>query len=536
MSDTNDARRGITRRELLKGGLAASAYALLGSRVPALAGGLNRPKNVLFLMTDEHNIRAMSYMGHRFALTPNLDRLVRGGVTFTNAYCAHPVCTASRASLHTGMWPQTHHQHQNVGDPDPDPSKGLSADTTLMASVFHDNKFKTYHHGKWHIGDVTRHPCYNWNPRLHGYNAEYGAYMTDYNKKHPVPSDLPPGGRTDVGPRWCLYGWPLYETPKMRGFDENNTDWYSSGRWAIPAEAHETTFLTDQVICDLNECGKQPYMITWSDYGPHGPHNCPSPYYEMTDPAQIELPTNLDRPDYYAKDPSCAAYDKMGIENTREYLRCYYGLIRLIDDQIGRILKELEKRGELDDTLIVFTADHGDMCGAHKTTGGKAIWAFYDEITRVPLIMHWPKGIRGGRKVNTLVNGVDVMPTILDYSGLSIPNQCEGKSLRQFIDGREDMNRAAFCEGTNPATGLLRRMVRTQDWKLWIYCQGNPESSKWPQTRPMALYHISEDPGEERNLASDPAYAKVRKELVDRIISWMEDIKDPWLDRLPDLA
>jgi arylsulfatase A-like enzyme len=128
------------------------------------------------------------------------------------------------------------------------------------------------------------------------------------------------------------------------------------------------------------------------------------------------------------------------------------------------------------------------------------------------------------------------MPTILDYAGLPIPSQCQGESLRKFVDGREDMDRAAFCEGTHPTGGILRRMVRTQEWKLWIFCQGNPEKPTWPQKRPMELYHISEDPGEEHNLAEDPAYAKVRKEMVDRMISWMKDIKDPWIDKLPKLA
>jgi len=537
MIDGDDAARGITRRDLLKGSLAASACALLGSHDPALAGQSKRPRNVLLLMTDEHNIRAMSHMGSRFALTPNLDRLARGGVTFANACCSHPVCTASRASLHTGMWPQTHGVHLNVGIPESDPALGLQPDSVLMGSVFRRSGYETYHHGKWHIGNVRRHACYNWSPRNNCFPTDdYVPYMMKYNSKHPVPADLPPGGRTSVGPQWCLFGWPLYEIPKMREFVDKHPNLYSAGRWMIPLEAHHTTFITDQVMQSLKERGDKPFMVTWSDPGPHGPHNCPDPYYDRTDPSKIELPKNLDRPDYYKGDPSCVAYDGMGEEGIREYLRCYYGMTMLIDDQIGRIVKELERTDELDDTLIVFTADHGDMCGAHRTAGGKAIWGFYDEITRVPLIMHWPKGIRGGRKVETLVNGVDVMPTILDYAGLAVPDQCQGESLRRFVDGREDTDRAAFCEATHPGQQIARRMVRTHDWKLWIFCQAKPGQEKYVEARPTALYHISEDPGEEHNLADDPAYAKARKEMTDRMLSWMKDVKDPWLDKLPKLA
>lgn len=528
---------GLTRRDFLKQSAAVGFTLALGSGValPHADAGIPKPKNVLFLMTDEYNMRAMSCVGHRFAQTPNLDRLARGGVLFENAYCAYPVCTASRASLHTGMWPHRHGSHLNVGDPDADPQKGLSPETVLMASAFYDRGFKTYHHGKWHIGDITRHPCYNWNPRLKGHPQEYAASMVDYNKKHPIPSDLPPGGRTENTKLWCLYGWPLYETPKMREFDNSHPDFYTAGHWAIPSEAHETSFITNQLMEDLSECGKQPYMITWSDYGPHGPHNCPTPYYERIDPTKIELPKNLDRPRCYDKDPSCAAYDDMGEENIREYLRCYYGLIMQIDDQIGRILRELETRGELDDTMIVFTADHGDMCGAHKTAGGKAIWAFYDEVANVPLIIHWPRGIRGGRKVKTLVNGVDVMPTILDYAGLPIPTQCQGESLRKIIDGKEDMSRTAYCEATHPTAQVIRRMIRTQEWKLWFYYDNWTKDKSWREGRPPAMYNIAQDPGEERNLADDPKYAADRKKLIDQLLGWMESNNDPWLKKLPEM-
>jgi arylsulfatase A-like enzyme len=225
----------------------------------------------------------------------------------------------------------------------------------------------------------------------------------------------------------------------------------------------------------------------------------------------------------------------MGEEGVREYLRCYYALIQKIDDQIGRILKRLQERGELDDTLIVFTADHGDMGGAHRAAGGKAIWAFYDEIVRVPLVMFWPRGIRGGRRVKTLVGNVDIMPTVLDYAGLPLPKQCQGESLRRFIDGQEDLGRPAFCEATHPQAVAVRRMIQTREWKLWFHYQGAPQRIPLPEVRPMALYHVSVDPGEEHNLAADPRYADVRRQLVERLVRWMKATHDPWLKYLPPL-
>jgi arylsulfatase A-like enzyme len=119
-----------------------------------------RPKNVLLLMTDEYRAGCFSFLGHPSARTPNLARLAKGGVVFDRALCAYPVCTASRGALHSGMWPHKSGVNLNV-DPDPDPSAGLPADTVLLATVFHDAGYETYHHGKWHIGDVKRHACYN---------------------------------------------------------------------------------------------------------------------------------------------------------------------------------------------------------------------------------------------------------------------------------------------------------------------------------------------------------------------------------------
>jgi arylsulfatase A-like enzyme len=496
---------------------------------PAATPAPPRPKNVLLIMCDEYHAQAFSFLGHPSVRTPNLDRLAGGGAVFENAVCAYPVCSASRGALHTGRWPHATGVHLNVDpDPNPDPSVGLRADATLMASGFHDHDYQTYHHGKWHIGDVTRHACYNWNPQAKSFpRGDYLPALARYSRTHRLPAGLP----ADLHTYW---GWPVFETPRMRTFHElHPTLPYMAGRWTLPSEMDPTTFITNQALADIEACGGKPWMITWSEPGPHGPHLVQDPYYSRVDPARIVLPANTARPACLAGDPSCQAYDLMGEEGVREYLRCYTALIMKIDDQIGRILEKLRQTNELDDTLIVFTADHGDMCGSHQAAGGKAVWAFYDEIVRVPLLMHWPKGIRGGRRVKTLVNNVDLMPTLLDYAGLPVPEHCQGRSLRPLIDGAEDLARPAFCEATHPTAVAVRRMIRTQEWKLWIHDQGLPPQRPLPEARPMALYHLAEDPGEERNLAADARYAGVRRQLLDRLVEWMKATQDPWLDYVP---
>jgi len=528
----------LSRRAFIKNSSAAAVASALAAFGEATNTTGLRPKNVLFLMTDEHNIRHLSANGHTQALTPHLDRLMRGGVYFENALCSYPVCTPSRGTLHTGMWPHTHGQDLNVNDAKhtgptiPGGIRGgLKADTHLLATSFHEQGFACYHEGKWHLGDVRRHACYNWNSRARSDDLSYRPMLREWLKAHHPAADLPPGRWHEIG------GWPIYALPGMEKFKATGLP-YVAGRTSLPLNMDYSAYYTDRALADLQECGPRPFMLTWSDPGPHGPHVVPEPYYSAVDPAALPMPTNLFRPAECTSDPSCQSYDKllefMGAAGLREYQRCYCGLVRKIDDQIGRLLAELERRGDLDDTLIVFTADHGDMCCSHRTAGGKAIWEHYDEIVRVPLIFHWPRGIKGGRRLRTHAEGVDVMPTILDYMGLAIPVQCQGRSLRNYMEGHEDLERPAFCEASHPEANLVRRMIRSHEWALWFYCQGTP-GKPFAERRPMALYDLVADPGEEHNLAAEAHYADVRKKLIGRIMGHMEESRDPWLKHMPFL-
>lgn len=533
------ANRSFSRRGFLQRAAGASAALALprgasASPDDAVESGDApvRPRNVLIFMVDEHNADYLSHMGHRHALTPNLDALANNGVFFENALCAYPVCTASRGAMHTGMWPHTSGMHLNVNpDPCPDLSRGLHPDTTLLGTVFHEHGYRAYHHGKWHMGDVKRHACYNWNPNLGSFAKENLApAITEYHRTHGKPEKMPEGARE-------MWGFPFYEIPVMRKFIEEHPGLpYAAGRLEIPENLTWTGFITDQTLDTLDRVGDRPFMLTWSDPGPHGPHTLTEPYYSRIDPAEIDYPANLTRPEVYKNDPSCRSYDYMGEEGVREYLRCYSGRIQRIDRHIGRVIERLKEKGEFEDTLIVFIADHGDMCGSHRTAGGKAIWSFYDEIVRVPFFMHWPRGIQAGRRVKTFVNGTDLMPTLLDYAGLPVPEQCQGISLRRFIEGEEDLDRRGFCEATHPTAAAVRRMIATHDFRLWLYYAGPLSQNTFTEFRPTCLYRTSEDPGEEHNLAEDPAYAGVRRNLTAELLDWMRETGDPWLERLPKLV
>ena len=528
---------GMTRRDFLRATGGISAGILLTGPAAAAqavgAGAKRRPRNVLMLMTDQHHPGVLGFLGHPHVRTPNLDRLAREGVYFDNACPAYPFCTPARAAIVTGVWPHVRGPHVNVGLPDRDPEQGLRTDEVMTESLLHERRFKTIQHGKWHLGGLGRHACYNWKKDIYNFYREYDKVIKAYNAAHPV--NVPPGQEE-------LYGWPLYMTEachrghlkyqaaqKKAGRRGQKTSLI--GREALPLELDKTVWMTDAFVRDLGKYGRDPFMMTWSAGPPHAFWAVADPYYSQPDFDKIKLPANQSRPDYLKGYNGCRLFDAMGAEGAREYLRCYYGLVNLVDAQVGRILDKLKAMGQLDDTLIVFVSDHGDMNGAHRTIG-KGVGTMYDEICRVPMLMWWPKGIKAGRRVKTHVNHVDIMPTILDYMGVPIPDHVQGETLRPFIEGKEDLNRAGFCERTYPDSVMVARMIRTQEWKLAFRVGGKEKLKlRWP----VEMFHISEDPGEEKNVSAKADFAKVRKDLVDRLVAWMEDTKDPWAKKIPKL-
>lgn len=525
----------MQRRAFLKQSAAVSIGAIAASCSPEMSkpGSASKlkPRNVLILMTDQQHPGALSCLGHPHIKTPNIDRLAEEGVLFENACCAAPVCTASRCGLHTGQYPHLKGPNLNCGAPETDPATGVQPDTPLLATYFHENGYRTCHHGKWHLGDIKRHSAWNWNSRAENYFIAYDKFLSKCEKKWEVTA---PEGDAE------LFGWPLYMTDACKKAYHNAEELIKGhpaptfmciGRTSLPLEYDRTTFATDCLLDDFNKYGRDPFMMVWSVVPPHAEWLVQDPYYSMVDINKLELPTNMTRPKHYEQSFACKLFDLLGEEGVREYLRCYYAQVMQVDDQVGRIIDKLEHMGQLDDTLIVFTSDHGDMNGSHKAVG-KGFQAYYDEIVKVPLIIRWPKGIKPGRKVKTIVNNVDVMPTLLDYAGLEIPSDCHGQSLRSFIDGKEDMQRAGYCERTHPELEIAERMIRTHQWKLSF--------SYWTKTgtefRPPELYDLSADPTEQTNIASDSKYEPVKQKLLKRLTGWMEDTNDPWLKRLPKLV
>lgn len=526
--------RGISRREFLaKTGAAAVGLPLLHSHAaraddkatrPDQSSGAVRP-NVLVIMCDQLSTHALSCYGGAVE-TPNIDRIASGGVLFNNATCPTPVCSPSRASFVTGLYPHTHGITMNIAN-----VNGIGDDEVTTDKLLHDSGYDTYHCGKWHLENKKKLPSYY--PESYRYDYEWRqdmqkqfdeirkgdpwTYMDHYGLILPVeiePSYLKLA--QSVAPKWKgVAPGPFYELAlKM-------------GRLKLEHKQHPDVCVVDRTIAKLASLkGDKPFSMTCSIQAPHDPNVIQSPYYEMFDPKKLELPANRDVREARFDDrewrcPARKIVADLGEPGVREFTRIYYATVKMIDDEVGRLLDALDKAGRAADTIVIFTADHGDMLGGHGMVT-KSTDAFYDEIVRIPLVIRYPNGIKPGESTAP-VCVTDVMPTVLELTGQKIPSNVQGLSLaslmqkkpsavdsRQFTFSERVANNPDHSRKVAPGTAASF-MIRGQGWKYARFYNHDEH-----------LFNIGEDPQETKNLAQDTKHAEKRKWLSSELDTWLE--------------
>lgn len=527
-----------TRRDFLKqAGKTLSTWAGLSVFPGALsaqpsAGKQDKP-NVLILMCDQLNAGVLGCYGGP-VLTPNIDRLARNGVLFTNAICTTPYCCPSRASLVTGLYPHQHGVVINIPY-----CRGLNEKDVTTEKLLHEAGYATRHAGQWHLEesghDSTATAVLSYYPDMYRIHVEYkqqfkkmwdeircgspDGYMNYYGL--PLPVEVSPAvreARAKLGNRW--------EKEKNGGvFTELIT---KMGRLTLPLDHHLDVCVATHSIRQLNSLPKdKPFMATCSFVSPHDPSVVPLPYYEMYAPDRLRLPENYNvNEKRYEKDWSRKIVVDLGEPVLREFLRIYYALIRLVDDQVGRVLKALDETGQADKTIVIFTADHGDMAGGHGMLY-KATNSFYDEIMRVPLIIRYPRRLKPHR-TELAADNTCIMPTILELTGQPIPGHVAGHSLVPYLTGQFTPAQApayAFCErgiSITPMGSLKPKdyCIRGQGWKYMRFSDGAE-----------FLYHLARDPGETKNLAGQTTHQSIQTELSDRIDKWLRSTRLPSSDR-----
>ncbi len=421
--------------------------------------------NLLFLMSDQHTARLMGCAGASFVRTPNMDRLAANGVRFSNAYCAHPHCVPSRAAMMTGL--QTH-KIPCFAHPAPFPSE-----LPTWAHLLRQAGYHTVLNGKMHfVGPDQLHGFHeHWNERA----CQIGGFRWGEEKPDPT-----------TGRRYWIdlhfEGDPVYEK-RM---------------------AQETAIRRDAIAFLKDAPRDRPWCHVASFGGPHYPQIITRALFDSYADAAIPEPASgpeglHPRHRHWHR---CWGFDRLSAEDNRSGRQAYLAMITQVDAWLGDIVEALKASGQADNTIIVYTADHGEMWAEHGLWGKQV---FFEESAAVPLIVSAPAlGFRTGAVVDTPVSHLDLYPTLRDWCGIRNWNPpLDGRSLDVVM--REDNplpDRPVFAEYDGADTKGPERMVRYRNLKLNYY-----------HKQGMELFDLATDPGELNNRAEDPAYAAARAEL-----------------------
>lgn len=492
-----DRHRDMGRRFLWAATVGALLLAVRspgGDMSSAKAADSVRP-NILFVFADDQCYDTINALGNTEVRTPNLDRLAREGVTFTNTYnmgsWTGAVCVASRTMLNTGrfLW-----RARSANLPE------ISSRKQTWSQLLRIAGYETYMTGKWHVSGLKTQEIFD-----HVVNERPGMpNQTDEGYNRPVE------GQPD---KWSP------SDPKFVGF------WKGGKHWSEVLADDATSFLRRAAERD------QPFFMYLAFNAPHDPRQSPQRFVDMYPQQRIAVPRNF-LPEYpYKQEIGCyqtRRVTKQGKTTIRwqrdehlapwprtEYAvrvnrQEYYAIITHMDEQIGRILDALDRTGKRDNTYIIFTADHGLACGQHGLMGKQNM---YEHSMRPPMIVVGP-GVPGGQQRNAPVYLQDAMPTTLELAGIDKPNYVEFHSLLPHI---RDPQRSSVYDAIYGAYQTdLQRMVRVGDWKLIVY----------PRAKVVRLFDLRADPAEMDDLARDPQQKDRIRSLFEELLRLQEQMDD----------
>ncbi len=453
MSNKNKTNRadGINRREFIKigsGGALLLAGGSLG--INAFASPKNSTPNILLIITDQQHIDTVAAGGCRYVRTPALDQLKNRGFSFDQSHSTNPVCSPARSSIFTGRTTSETGVYVN--------GRSVRSDIPNLGQWFsQETDYETVYAGKWHV------------PK------SYTHFIPGFNVLHTGIS-----GQGNLGDT-CA-------SRACEGFLRNRS---SSRPFFMVA-----SFLQPHDICE------------WLRLNTHNPDRLRYP--ELADKLP-PLPDNFEfdprEPDYIkqtrlGRDPVKGNWSK---QQWQFYLWSYYRHIEMVDGEIGRLLQALQDTGNDRDTLILLTSDHGEGLGHHQMVRKSSP---YDEAMKVPLFVSWPGHIPENKTDTThLVSGLDIMPTLCEYTGIKPPKKMRGKSLRPLLEGNSvPWHPCVFTE----LNGNRARVVRTEHYKYITYVNETVEQ----------LFDMQADPGETKNLAASSKHASALAEHKKLLIDW----------------
>ena len=448
-----------------------------------------KAKNILFIVCDDLNTH-VSPSGYSPIQTPTLARLASEGMTFNRAFCQYPVCGPSRASFMNGLYPESSGVIDNKAD-----IRQTRPDTVSMPQFFKQNGYWTGSVGKVFHSPHHEHGEIAWNEFLR-FNNEELAVVREARKKFEAEHG-------SIEERKNIRAWKQIKKKAAARLDAQTPPGY--GRSGLSDEQHKDGKNARQVAKWLTEKthGDKPFFIACGIQKPHVPFLAPDKYFDQYPLNKIVY--TPDRPDLWVGLPKTALvkrYEAFGFEFAREndslrreYMQAYHACISFIDTQIGIVLNALKQSGHWDDTIIVFTSDHGYHLGDHFIWGKVTL---FDIGAKVPFIVRVPGLTKGGTRSEAMVELIDIYPTLAQLTGLNPPEHLQGMSLRPLLDHPERLGKKKYAYSVVSRGPKLGYALRNQSWRY----------GQWPDGE--ELYDLTKDPEEKNNLAR-------RDQMADRL-------------------
>ena len=468
--------------------------------------------NILWYCTDQQRFDTIAALGNQFINTPNLDRLASESAAFTRAYCQSPICSPSRASFLTGMYPSAVGVNGNGFHRFP-----RHYQDRLISKKLHDAGYDCGLIGKLHLASAFLrreervNDGYDYFQYSHDHKGgnERGNEYVEWIKGQGVDHD------TVLRPRGVVSTDDYRNSHKHPGFGGLSEP--TPERDNVPPQLHQTHWCTEKAIefIERNREPGKPWFLSVNPFDPHPPFDAPYEYYRRYDPAAMPGAYFEEGDIAHQRRLEAAGIDFQTVARRPEELRhkhiqaSYYAMIEFLDDEFGRLLRYLDDTGRRQNTIVVFMSDHGEMLGDH----GLALKGcrFYEGLARVPLMISYP-GVVEPQVSDELIELVDIAPTLYELLGMDVPPFVQGRSAASWICGGEQSaphREFARCEhyaATNLADETHGTMYRDRRWKLVVYHQKDI----------CELYDLEEDPWEHRDLSEDPAYADIMRDLLRR--------------------
>jgi arylsulfatase A-like enzyme len=473
--------------------------------------------NILLITADQLRRDALGCYGNRVINTAHLDALAAEGVIFDNCYCQNPYCMPSRWSIFSGRYPRHHGVREN--------GVQFKPEELTMAQILKDSGYFTGAFGKMHLTPqlYATFEDENWPDGDFGFQVKH---LTNDSKRGEYLEDLK---RRDK---------KIYELMLKQGEEKIKEDLAAAADrsfdlapqiWEnkIPPELHQSGWIADKFTDYLDQPRQGPFFAWVSFVDPHHPFDPPQPYASMYDPEKMPLPRTQegeleDKPEHFTRmlqgySPGNEKYDFRTVSDLgwQTIKAKYYGMVSLIDYNIGRIVEKLKSKDLYDDTVIIFTADHGELLGDHGLLFKGPF--HYDCLIGVPLIFKWGSTICGGSRVSEICQHIDLLPTLLGCAGIPVPRGLQGRNLRSLIDG--DLSAGydfALTEQNNLDWGFNMKTIRSREWRMTYYA-GRQFGE---------LYDLGKDPHEFTNLWEVQEYREIRERLKSELLDRLNATED----------